>query len=111
MLVEKNKKAAISTNNVNDLDEAAIKKSLEEVTKKKRLILLLDVIGGIIITTMFIVFDIIPEPFNWIVSPIVIVPIGILISLSSVRVKTLKAKIKTYEESLKLIEAKKGNNE
>ena len=43
MLVEKNKKAAISGNNINDLDEAAIKKSLGEAKKENKLILLLDV--------------------------------------------------------------------
>lgn len=43
MLVEKNKKAAISGSNVNDLDEAAIKKSLEEAKKEDKLIFLFDI--------------------------------------------------------------------
>ena len=111
MLVEKNKKAAISGNNINDLDEAAIKKSLGEAKKEDKLILLLDAIGGIVVTAMVIAFNYIPEPINYIVCAIVIVPICILVTLSSPRVKALKSKIKTYEESLKLIEAKKRNNE
>ena len=43
MLVKKNKKAAISGSNVNDLDEAAIKKSLEEAKKEDKLIFLFDI--------------------------------------------------------------------
>ena len=54
MLVEKNKKAAISGNNINDLDEVAIKKSLGEAKKENKLILLLDAIGGIVVTAMVI---------------------------------------------------------
>lgn len=111
MLVEKNKKAAISTNNINNLDEAAIKKSLEEAKKEDKLIFLFDIICGIVVIAMMIAFNFIPKPINWIVCSIVIAPACILVTLSSARVKALKAKIKTYEESLKLIEAKKGNNE